>query len=143
MIHVAWRVKGLTTNMALLQMSIFFQLKPIFLFSLPPQHKVGPSSSLKSPWPLTTLKPNDSYKCLVFNPICEDFFWSKVLRKSISYMKDRGDSKILGTTKLPWANLCLMRKVKCTKFVVRFALLWKGNITFWSQSLIACWMPSS
>ncbi len=78
MIHVAWRVKGL--NMALLQMSIFFQLRPIFLSFLAPQHKVGPSSSLKSPWSLTTLKPND--KCLVFNPICEDFFEIKLLEKT-------------------------------------------------------------
>jgi hypothetical protein len=55
-------------------------LRPIFLSFLAPQHKVGPSSSLKSPWSLTTLKPND--KCLVFNPICEDFFEIKLLEKT-------------------------------------------------------------
>jgi hypothetical protein len=41
-----------------------------------------------------------------------------------------GSKKFLDTwmTKLPWADLCLKKRVRCNKFGVRFAPLLKGKI---------------
>jgi hypothetical protein len=54
-------------------------------------------------------------------------------------MKDPWNSKILGCPNYHGQNLCLMKKVRCSKFGVRFAPLLKGNINFWLPSLIICW----
>ncbi len=41
------------------------------------------------------------------------------------------------TTKLPSTDLCLMKKVRCSKFDVKVAPLLKGNISSWLPNLIA------
>ncbi len=41
-------------------------------------------------------------------------------------------------TKLPWVDLCLMKRVRCNKSNVKFAPLLKGNKSSWLPSLIAC-----
>ncbi len=43
------------------------------------------------------------------------------------------------TTKLPWVDLCLMKRVRCNKSSVKFAPLLKGNKSFRLPSLIVCW----
>jgi hypothetical protein len=59
--------------------------------------------------------------------------------RNVSCMKDPRNAKIFGWPNYHEQNLCLMKKVKCSKFGVRFTSMLKGNKSSWLPSLIACW----
>ncbi len=63
--------------------------------------------------------------------------WHK--ERNASCMKDPGNAKIFGWPNYHGQNLCLMKKVKCSKFGVRFTSMLKGNKSSWLPSLVACW----
>jgi hypothetical protein len=67
--------------------------------------------------------------------------WPRKMDKgrNANCMKDPENSKILRRIRYHGQNLCLMKKVRCSKSNVRFTPMLKGNINFWLPSLIICW----
>jgi hypothetical protein len=85
---------------------------------------------------------NLRFKCVVSNPNLTFRIKLEMVKKDEQKKKHKfyeGFKKFQDTWMSKHGlNLCLMKRVRCSKFDVRSAHLLKGNMSSWLPSLIAC-----